>query len=268
MKMRILTISILLIGFMVCSAVKRAVVIGASSGMGREIAKRLSRQGYVVGVAARRTHLLTELQNELELPVFVEQLDASCHDQAVAALHRLIDNMGGVDLAVITISAFRDINGSSRDWKNDAAILEVDVVGFYALARTIFNRFEEQGYGHFVGISSIDGLRGIAFAPAYSAAKAFCSRYMQAERNYFMQKQIPVVVTDIIPGWVNSSDDPDFAKNYPNAYWIDSLEDVTNEIMNAIHNKAPVAYVTSRWKQVADMLHVMPDELYNALGGI
>ena len=119
-----------------------------------------------------------------------------------------------------------------------------------------------------VGFSSLDGLRGIAGCPTYSAAKAFCSRYMGAERNRYIQKDIPITITDIIPGWINSRNDPDFKKNHPEAYWIDSLEDAVHDILKAIKDKAKVAYITKRWEQVACVITTMPDDLYNALGGL
>lgn len=143
-------------------------------------------------------------------------------------------------------------------------VLEVDVTGFFALARTGLNFFEKQGYGHLVGFSSVDGLRGVAGVPAYSASKAFCSRYLEAERNKFTQKNIPIFVTDICPGWVNSRGDFDPSK-LPNSYWVETLEDATREIFDAIKNKVSVGYITKRWQKVAELLPLIPDDLYNAL---
>lgn len=247
---------------------KRAIIIGASSGMGKAVAQGLANDGYIVGLAARRIDLLRALQQTIITESYIKQMDVSQPHEAVERLQELIAQMGGLDLLVIASSGFRDVAFSDRDWNNDRAILDVDVIGFYALARTGCNYFEQQGYGHLVGFSSIDGLRGIAFAAAYSAAKSFCSRYLEAERNYFMQKNIPVVVTEIIPGWINSQEDPDFKEHYPQAYWFETLDDAAQEIMQAIRNKVPVAYITKRWQTVAQMLNIMPDDLYNAIGGL
>lgn len=247
---------------------KRAIVVGASSGMGRAVAKLLAADGYIVGLAARRLNLLQELQQEIETPTFVQQLDAAKSSDATQKLEALIAEMGGLDLLVISVSGFRNVDWSNRSVEADKAVLDVDVLGFHALARTGLNFFEKQGYGHLVGFSSVDGLRGIAGAPAYSAAKSFASRLMEAERNRYQQKKLPIFVTDLVPGWVNSANDPDFAKDYPKAYWIDSLDNAAHDIMEAIKNKVAVAYITKRWVQVADMIKIMPDELYNALGGL
>lgn len=247
---------------------KRAIVIGASSGMGREIAKLLAKDGYVVGLAARRISLLQEIQQNIPTLSYVKQMDVSKPYEAVQKLEELVQEMGGLDLLIISSTGFHETDINNRDWTADKTIFDVDIIGFYALARTGLNFFEEQGYGHLVGFTSMDGLRGIAKFSAYSAAKSFCSRYMEAERNYFIQKNIPVAITDIVPGWINSAEDPDFHKNHPEAYWFESLEDATQDIFQAIKHKEPVAYITKRWQQVADMIKVMPDELYNALGGL
>lgn len=248
--------------------IKRAIIIGASSGMGRAVAKLLALDGYVVGLAARRLPLLHKLQQEIITPSYCRQMDASKPYEALDTFHDLINEMGGVDLVVITITGFRAVNFSDRNWDADKAILDIDVLGFYTLARETINFFEKQGHGHLIGFSSLDGMRGVAGCPTYSAAKSFASRYMEAERNRCAQKNIPIVITDILPGWINSEEDPDFQKKHPKAYWVDTLDDAAKEVFQAIKNKQTIAYVPKRWEEVAAMIKVMPDGLYNALGGL
>lgn len=142
--------------------------------------------------------------------------------------------------------------------------MDVDVIGFYALAKTGLAYFEQQGHGHLVGFSSIDGLRGVATHPAYCAAKAFCSRYMEGERNKYMQRGIAIAITDLIPGWVNSRDGVDYTQ-LPHSYWVETVDDACNEIMQAINDKVPVAYITKRWQKVAELLSIIPSDLYNVL---
>jgi short-subunit dehydrogenase len=247
---------------------KRAIIFGASVGMGREISKLLAADGYIVGLVARRLSLLQELQQQIPTLSYIKQIDVARHDEAIAKFEALIQEMGGLDLLIICTTGYHEVDHADRHWIAAKAIFDVDIISFYGLARTALNFFEKQGHGHLVGFSSIDGLRGIAKAPVYSAAKAFCSRYMEAERNYFIQKNIPVLVTDIIPGWINSAEVPDFKQKYPQAYWFESLEDSAQEIFQAIKNKVPAAYITKRWEKVAEMIKIMPDDLYNALGGL
>jgi short-subunit dehydrogenase len=191
-------------------------------------------------------------------------MDASKPYEAVEKLTAMIEEMGGLDLLVIAVTGFYDCDFESSDWTKSLAVLQVDVTGFFALARTGLNYFEKQGHGHLVGFSSIDGLHGVSSVQAYSASKAFCSRYLEAERNKYIQKGMPIFVTDICPGWINSKDEIDFTK-IPNAYWVESLDDASREIFEAIKNKESVAYITKRWQKVAELLATIPNDLYNAL---
>jgi short-subunit dehydrogenase len=243
---------------------KRAIVIGASVGMGKAISKLLAADGYIVGMTARRIALLEEIQQEIPTQTYICQMDASNPDDAVDRLNTMIEEMGGLDLLIIAATGFWDCDFDDNDWKKSLSVLTVDVIGFFALARTGLNFFEQQGYGHLVGFSSIDGLQGVASCQAYSASKAFCSRYLEAERNKFMQKNMPIFVTELCPGWINSRGDIDFTET-PHAYWVESLDDATRDIMEAIKNKTAVAYITKRWEKVAKLLAIIPADLYNAL---
>jgi short-subunit dehydrogenase len=236
--------------------------------MGREVAKLLAKDGYVVGLSARRLHLLKKIQEEISTTTYIKQIDVSKPDEAVKKLEEMTLEIGGLDLIVLSGTGFREVDWTSRDWTADKSVFDVDILGFYALARTALNFFEKQGHGHLVGFTSVDGLRGVADCPAYSAAKAFCSRYMEADRNRCAQKNLSITITDIIPGWINSQEDPEYKKKALKAYWVDSLQDASQEIFLAIKNKVPVAHITKRWQQVAEVLKTMPDELYNALGGL
>jgi len=247
---------------------KRAIIIGASVGMGREISKKLAAEGYIVGLASRRIILLKKIQRQIATLTYVKQIDAAKPNEAVKKLHELIAEMGGLDLLIISTTGSHEVDHTNKDWTAAKAIFDTDIIGFYALARTGLNFFEQQGYGHLVGFSSIDGLRGIAKTPTYSAAKAFCSRYMESERNYYIQNKIPITITDIIPGWINSYQEPNYKEKHPEAYWVETLEDATQDIFQAIKNKVSVAYITKRWEKVAQMIKIMPDDLYNALGGL
>ncbi len=104
----------------------------------------------------------------------------------------------------------------------------------------------------------------MASAPAYSAVKSPPIRYLEAERNRYTQKNIPIFITELCPGWVNSREDIDYTK-VPHAYWVESLQDASKEIFAAIKNKVPVAYITQRWQKVAELLVSIPEDLYNAL---
>lgn len=243
---------------------KRAIIVGASVGMGKKLSTMLAADGYIVGMTARRLSLLEAMQQEIPTPTYIAYMDASKPYEAVNVLTDLINKMGGLDLLILAQTGFHECDFNSSKWTDFLPVIEVDVVGFFALARTGLAFFESQGYGHLVGFSSIDGLYGLAKAPAYSASKAFCSRLLQAESNKYLQKNIPIFVTDICPGWIDSHNNFDYSEA-PQAYWVESLDDACNEIYEAIKNKASLAYITHRWQKVAELLSWIPNDLYNAL---
>ena len=98
---------------------KKAIVIGATSGLGREIVMNLVREGWVVGIAGRRVELLEELANEMNIiirsvsvgplkeednmsgngEVVYERIDVTTED-AVEGVERLVERLGGMDLFV------------------------------------------------------------------------------------------------------------------------------------------------------------------------
>ena len=158
----------------------KAIVIGASSGIGRALARQLAVEGYALGIAARRTELLQELAAELPGETVVQTMDASRPEEAVSDLKRLIHDLGGLDL-LIYCSGTGYIN-RELDLSREMSTIEVNVSGFVALTNVAMKHFREQGCGHLVGISSIAALRGGADAQAYGASKAFMSNYLEALR--------------------------------------------------------------------------------------
>src|SRR5262245_36115162 len=143
---------------------KKAIVIGASSGIGRALAKVLSQNKYEVGLTARRVDLLEELQKELPTPSYIKKMDVTQTQEAIRILENLIQEMGEVDLIIINAG----VGFSNLDliWDNESATIQTNILGFAALATLSFNYFRKQRGGHIVGISSIAALRGNGGAPA------------------------------------------------------------------------------------------------------
>ena len=182
---------------------KKAIVIGASSGIGRELCKILCRNQYAVGVMARRVHLLDELRNEMGNDVLVGRIDVSDPDAAMDALTKLLEQMGGVEL--IVISAGTGHLNADLDWSRENEAIKTNVTGFAAVANIAVKHFIANGSGHLVGISSIAALRGGREAPAYNASKAFESNYLEGLRQKVRKLGLPITITDIKPGFVKTA---------------------------------------------------------------
>jgi short-subunit dehydrogenase len=237
---------------------KRAIVIGASSGIGKELAAVLSQNGFVIGLMARRIDLLEELRSNLPNPAFSRQADISDCSSAMALLEKLIEEMGGVDL--IIISSGTGFINPDLDWAMEEKTLDVNVRGFAAIANVAFRHFAEAGRGHLVGISSIAAIRGSGIAPAYSASKAFMSNYLEGLRIKARKAGLPILVTDIQPGFVDTA-----MAQGQGLFWVAPPQKAARHIYDAIQRKAKHAYVTKRWSVIGWLLKVLPDFLYAKL---
>jgi short-subunit dehydrogenase len=137
---------------------KKAIVIGVSLGIGRELAVILSQNGYIVGVMARRIHLLNELRQENKNIAYTCEIDVADNERAMSILSKFISEMREVDLVVIS-SGFGEIN-DALDWDIEKETIMTNVTGFAALANVAIHHFLKRGSGHLVGISSIAAIRG------------------------------------------------------------------------------------------------------------
>jgi short-subunit dehydrogenase len=238
--------------------VKSAIIVGASSGIGRALALTLSRDGYRVGIIARRTELLTELQAELSGPSVIKTLDVSQPDAAMPLLRELIDDLGDVELFVISTGTGFD-NVALR-WEPEKETILVNVFGFAGMVNVAVAYLETRGSGHLVGISSLAALRGNRVAPAYSASKAFVSNYLQGVRYRFTKLKLPIVVTDVQPGFVDTR-----MAGGDRRFWVASPEKAARQIAAAIRGRKQHMYVMHRWRLVAWLMRIVPDSLYSKL---
>jgi short-subunit dehydrogenase len=235
---------------------KKAIVIGATSGIGKELAKIFSQNDYIVGLAGRRTHLLDELKNELLNNSFAKHIDISKTDKAIKQLEELIAEMEGVDIIVIS-SGVGYVN-KDLQWSPEKETIDVNVSGFSAMANVAIHHFLSKGFGHLVGISSIAALRGDGDAPAYNASKAFVSNYMEGLRKKVIKLGLSITVTDIQPGFVDTA----MAKG-DGLFWVAPPPKAAQQIYNAIERKRKHAYITKRWRLMGWLMKVIPEFIYN-----
>lgn len=234
---------------------QKAIIIGASSGIGKELAKILAKNGYEVGLCARRLPLLEELQKEISAKTYIKQIDVSQDLAALQTFEELIAEMENVDL-IILCAGVGYINPELM-WNKEKHTIETNVIGFTALALKAFKYFCDKNSGHLVGISSIAALRGMGDAPTYSASKAFVSNLMQGLYYRIKRSGKNVYTTDIQPGFV----DTDMAKG-EGIFWLASPEKAAKQIYDAVRKKKKHAYITRKWRMMAWLMKVLPDWMY------
>ena len=237
---------------------KRAIVIGATSGIGKGIARLLADNGYKVGITGRRTNLLEDLRKESPDHYSVKTFDITNTKSISNHLSELTQELGGLDLLIIS-SGTGDLN-DNLDFEIEKRTIDTNVSGFTAIADWAFNYFKQQKSGHLVAISSIAGLRGSRQSPSYSASKAFQINYFEGLRQKARKIKYPIYITDVRPGFV----DTDMAKG-DGQFWVATKEKVAKQIFNLVKRKKDIGYVTKRWRLIAIILKIFPNRIYKRM---
>src|SRR5882672_7505725 len=155
---------------------QKIIIIGATSGIGRELARIYAGEGHLVGVTGRRHDLLYSLQLEFPNHIVTECFDVTT-PQNIAHLESLIQKLDGLDLLIYN-AGYGDVS-DVLDWEIDKTTVNVNVNGFIAIVHYAFQYFVAQGGGQVATTSSIASIRGNSHAPSYSASKAFQSVYFE-----------------------------------------------------------------------------------------
>jgi len=229
---------------------KKIIIIGSTSGIGRELAKLFVHDDCIVGATGRRQELLDSLKDEFPGKIVTASFDVTGNEN-IHHLQSLIDQLGGMDVFIYN-SGYGDPS-KTLDWKIDQQTTLTNVNGFVEMVNYAFNFFATQGHGQIAGISSIASNRGNSWAPAYSASKAFMSTYMEGLHMKATKMKLDIAVTDIQPGFVKTK----MAKGN-GQFWVAPVEKATKQIYSAIKHKRRRAYVTKRWWIIAKLMRWMP----------
>ncbi len=236
---------------------KKAIVIGTSTGIGKALVFELHKQGYSVGLTGRNLDAMQAIQTELGEHMSIEVLDVRNPETAMEALKRLITKMGGLDLIVFNAGVL--IANPDFEWKAERETTAVNVLGFQAMANVACHFFEKQGYGQIVGISSIASHRGTARSPSYNASKAFVSIYMEGLRQRYFGTKIKII--DIRPGLI----DTPMTEKIRHKFWSVPAEQCARDILKAVKQNRKTAYVPARWWGIAQIFKIIPEFIYHNL---
>lgn len=234
---------------------KKAIIIGTSSGIGRALAIKLSREGYTVGLTGRSLEKLQELQKEIPGESVIRPIDVRDTREAIHGLGNLIMLMHGLDLLIVNAGVSH--MNPSLVWALEEETVKVNVMGFTAMANLAVNYFIQQNSGCLVGISSVAGHRGSGRSPAYNASKAFMSNYMEGLRQKL--STTPIKIVDIRPGFV----DTDMIRGRKGLFGVVSPQKAANDIFKAIQKGKRIAYVPSWWAIVMWFFKRIPEPLHH-----
>lgn len=259
---------------------KRAIVMGATSGIGQEVARLLAANGYEVGIAGRREERLVQMAQATPGIVAHRQIDVTKED-APAELHKLIEELGGMDLY---------FHSSGIGWENVALdtdkelkTVETNGVGFVRMVSAAYNWFAEQRAegaeqrgeeaeqrasskerkAHIACITSIARTRGLGAAPAYSATKRMQAHYLECLSQQARMRHLNIGITDIRPGFVAT--DLIAGSHFPLQL---KAEDVARTIVRAIESGSEVVTIDWRYRLLVAAWQLIPRWLWVRLTAI
>ena len=237
---------------------RRAVIIGASSGLGFEMAKILINDGWRVGIAARGIHLLQDLAAIAPGQVEVAAIDVTDGD-APGRLEELVARVGGMDLFVMS---------AGIGWQNpqleesvETATVATNALGFARLVGAAFRFMAGHGGGHIAAITSIAGTKGLGAAPAYSATKAFQNTYLQSLEQLAAIRRLPITFTDIRPGFVATA----LLGQSPRYPMLMRPDAVARSAVKAVYKRRHKVVIDWRWAVLTALWRLIPDCLWRHL---
>lgn len=230
---------------------KKVIIIGATSGIGREVALIYIAQGWKVGVAGRREAELEALRSAYPEQVSAQTLDVTKED-APQKLQALIEQVGGMD--VFLLSSGIGKQNPTLETGLELTTAATNVEGFIRMTNAAFHYFEQQGHGHLAVISSIAGTKGLGAAPAYSATKGFQNIYMDALDQLARMKKLNIRFTDIRPGFV-ATPLLNNQKKYP---MLMDAPIVALDIVSAIEKKKRVAIIDWKFRLLVGFWRLIP----------
>ncbi len=242
---------------------KRAIIVGASSGFGAALARRLATEGHDLGLASRRLpeleRLAAELKEQHEVRAFAVKHDVKQTERALETLEDLTRRLEGLDLFVYNTGIMHPQDPGRYEPEEDLETLQVNLLGAVAWITPVAQRFARAGEGHIVGVGSIAGERGRRALPAYAASKAGLHTFLEGVRNRVSRHGVSV--TTLKPGQIRTA-------------MLDNAARVRGPIdpqraaalaWRAIRRRKQVAYVPGRWALVALVIRNIPSVVFRRL---
>jgi short-subunit dehydrogenase len=243
---------------------RRAVVVGASSGIGAALARRLAAEGYVVAALARVGDELSALCKQINAESGEARAIAYVHDVTDASsipvlFQRLLGDLGGIDALVYCAGVMPKVEAIEFNLEKDRLMLETNLLGGVAWLGQAAALFQRMSTGQLVGISSVAGDRGRVLNPAYNSSKAGLDAYLEALRNRLTRHGINVLT--VKPGFV----DTDMLKNSPCHFGAISPDQCAAGIWKAMRGRKQLVYIPFYWRWIMFFVRLVPSFIFRRL---
>jgi short-subunit dehydrogenase len=247
---------------MAVSRWKRALVVGASSGLGEAVARRLAREGATVALVARREQELDRVRQEInaggEGRALVFPADARETERAGPLFQEIAAALGGLDLVVYAAGILPRTGLDQYDTASDVDVIDTNFAGAVAWLNEAADRFARAGGGTIIGISSVAGDRGRRGNPVYNASKAALNSYLESLRNRLSRRGVTVLT--VKPGYVRTQmiDRPDVPGFVPTV----SPDEAAAQMLDAAGAGKRVIYVPGWWRWIMAVVKAIPAPLF------
>lgn len=243
---------------------QRALIVGASSGIGAALARLLAAEGYTLALVARRAERLAALRAEInttagEVRALIYPHDVTRVEEVPTLFRRILADLGGLDLCIYVAGLLIPVGRDEFDFEKDVTMTAVNYLGALAWLNPVAAVFQGMGQGVIVGIGSVAGDRGRVGAPAYNASKAALHTYLEALRNRLSRRGVHVLT--VKPGFVRT----DMLQHSSRTFWVISPEQAARAIYHAIRRRKQVVYVPARWALLMWVVRHIPSFLFRRL---
>ena len=182
-----------------------ALVTGSSSGIGRALALRLARDGYALGLLARRAEQLRDVAAEIRErggAASVHPCDVSRHEQVRAAVEHCRAELGPVQLLVANAGMGSRMPADELNADEVELVMRVNFLGAVYVVDALLPEMLARGSGHLVAVASLAGYCGLPERPAYCASKAAMIGFFESLRLDLRPQGIAVTI--VSPGFVRT----------------------------------------------------------------
>ncbi|WP_231465547.1 SDR family NAD(P)-dependent oxidoreductase [Pedobacter sp. Leaf132] len=237
---------------------KKVIIIGATSGIGEQLARQMAALNYQVGITGKRQLLLNEIERSNPEKICTSCFDVNDDENLIDNLNELVERLGGLDIFIYS-AGIGDVNEELNNVIEQNTI-RTNVMSFTNVINWAFYYISNQQHGQIAAITSIAGLRGNNIAPAYNASKSYQINYMEALYRKAYQMKLPINILDVRPGYVDTA----MAKG-DKLFWVTPVAKAARQIIKGIEQKKSVIYVSSRWRLFAWLFKATPRNICKKL---
>ena len=179
----------------------KALVTGASSGIGRDIARELSKKGYDLVIVARNKERLEELKQELKTKVEVISLDLSKKENCM----KLHEEVKDIDV-LINNAGFGDFGKFvDTDIEKEIQMIELNITSVHLLTKLYLKDMVKKNQGRILNVASIAGFMPGPLMATYYATKNYIVRLSEAIREELKKQKSDVKISILCPGPVKTN---------------------------------------------------------------